>query len=137
MGNADNFPDGRKMLIGSPFRSMSFLIDSVLCFSAILAAAYILSRHWHTLNSAMVLVIAVFIGLQLFYQWLRALRYFERLRELYLAAESEPGREGSNLDIALRAAAFGMTDLLFYHFAMVLLCLVLIGSLLFRIDGIK
>jgi len=41
------------------------------------------------------------------------------------------------LILFLRLAARSITDLLYYHFGMVIVCLVLSDVLLFRIDGLK
>jgi hypothetical protein len=58
------------------------------------------------------------------------------MRELY-STISEEERKGAASDLALRVAAGGIVDLLFYSYGMMLFALAIIGFLLTRIDGVK
>jgi hypothetical protein len=132
-----SFIDGRKFLSGFPLGSAYFVVVSLVGLAAVVADVYILSRHWHTLGSFGVIILAVLIGVQLIYQWSRTLRYYSRVRELYLRKSDEEAQDGSPLDLALRIAAGGLTDLLFYCYGMTLLALILVGALLTRLDGVR
>jgi hypothetical protein len=132
-----SFLDGRRFLKDSPFRSGYFWVVSAMGLAAILVDAYILYRHWQSLNVFVAILLGVPIGAQLIYQWLRTLRYYSRVRELYLRKSDEEAQDGSPLDSALRIAAGGLTDLLFYCYGMTLVALILVGALLTRLDGVR
>jgi hypothetical protein len=104
MGDIGNFPDGRSLLIGSPFRSAYFLIASAAGAGCIVVDVYLLYRHRQVLTTYAVLILSILIGLQSMYQWWRALRYYGKIRELYSRATDEGVKEGFYLDTALRIA---------------------------------
>ena len=137
MSDTGRFVDGRVLLTGPPLKSWVFATPSVAYLASILLTAYIIVRHWHVLNLNLVSCIAIFVGVHSFYQWIRVRRYYRRMRELYETAVYEQPRDGSSMDIALRTAAGAISDILFYHFGMVLVCLFVIDGLLFRLDGLK
>jgi hypothetical protein len=137
MEEIGSYPDGRKLLTASPIWSGSFVAISVSCLALILFTTYIILRHFQTLGFSGTVLLAVFIGVQSFYQWWRAVIYLRKMRVLYATAGFEQSGDGSTLDIVLRLAARSITDLLYYHFGMVIVCLVLSDVLLFRIDGLK
>lgn len=136
MSDTGNFTDGRGLLTRSPFRSGLFIVTSSVALGSILVDAYIIYRHWRTAGVYAALILSTLIGLQLIYQWLRALRYYAKLRDLYAGSDEEI-RAGSPLGIALRIAAGGMVNLLFFSFGTILLALILIGVLLTRLDGMR
>jgi hypothetical protein len=107
-----------------------------VALGAILVDAYIIYRHWRTAGVYAALILSTLIGVQLIYQWLRVLRYYAKLRDLYSGSDEEI-RAGSPLGVALRIAAGGMINLLFFSFGTILLALILIGVLLTRLDGMR
>src|ERR1700678_2486162 len=119
--------DGRHFLSGSPFRSGYFRAACVIGLCALVIDAFVLCRYWQTLNVYVALVLVVPIGLQLIYQWWRAMWYFSRIRNRYSMVSKENGIEDHPLEIALRFATRGLTDILFYCYGMLLVALVLIG----------
>ncbi len=137
MTNIGNFLDGRTLLVGSPFRSLSFLIASVAGAGSVALAAYLLFRHLQMLTVNAAVLLGVLIGAQLVYQWWRVLRYRSKIRALYLKSSGEDTKEGSPLDIAVRVAVGGLVDVLFFSYGIAFSALVLIGFLLFRLDGLR
>jgi hypothetical protein len=136
MSDTGNFTDGRGLLTRSPFRSGQFIVTSLVALGSILVDGYIIYRHWRTPGVYAALILIVLIGVQLLYQWLRALRYYAKLRDLCSGSDDEI-RACSPLGIALRVAAGGMINLLFFSFGTILLALILIGVLLTRLDGMR
>jgi len=63
--------------------------------------------------------------------------YFSRIRKLYSMVSKENGIEDHPLEIALRLATRGLTDILFYCYGMLLVALVLIGVLLGHLERMK
>ena len=137
MSNVGNFPAGRGLLMGSPFRSVNFLIASVVAAGAVVVDVYLLYRHWQTLTAYTVMILSALIGVQLIYQWWRVLRCYGRIQELYSKASDEGVNEGANLDAAVRVATGGMTDVLFFSYGIALSALILVGVLLTRLDGLR
>lgn len=137
MTNFRGLIDDRRLLTRSPLHSIHFSITTAIGFAAVTVDAYVLHRHWDTVGAGIVIGLGILIGLQIIYQWLRALRYYSKLRELYSMKSAEETRSGSTVDMALRIAAGGLTDILFYCYGMTLLALVIIGVLLTRLDGAK
>ena len=137
MSDIGNFMDGRNLLTGSPFRSVYFLIASVAGTACIVVDVYLLYRHRQTLTIYAVLILSTLIGLQSIYQWWRTLRFCSKMRELYSKASEEGMKEGAHLDVALRVAAGGMIDLLFFSYGITFIALILIGFLLSRLDGLR
>ena len=71
------------------------------------------------------------------YQWWRAFGYYAEIRRL---CRMDSGKElGSDTpqNAALRIAVGGINSVLFYSFGMTLVCLILIGWLLGRLDGTR
>ncbi len=137
MSEIGNFIDGRGLLTKSPFRSWYFLLVTVLCLGSIMIVAYLIYMHWQALGLGAICFLVVFICVQAINQWWRALRYYSRLRKLYAAETDGEAKARSPLDIALRIAAGGITDLLFYSFGTTICSLILIRFLLTRVDGIR
>lgn len=136
MSDTGNFTDGRGLLTKSPFRSGQFIVTSLVALGSILVDAYIVYRHWRSAGVYAALILSALIGVPLIYQWLRALRYYAKLRDLYSRSDDET-RASSPLGMALRVAAGGMINLLFFSFSITLLALILIGVLLTRLDGMR
>ena len=132
MGDIGNFIDGRGLLTRSPFRSGYFVVASLMAVGCLLASAYIICRYWRAMGVYNAFVLGSLISVEQIYQWWRALRYYAKLRELYSGSDVEM-REGSPLGIALRVAAGGIVDLLFYSYGTILFILILIGVLLGRL----
>lgn len=127
--------DGRTSLVGSPFRSIFFCIATIVGFISVSLDAYLVYRYWKFLGANTTIVLAVLIGVQLIYQWLRIWRYNSRIRELYSMRSESEAQEGTPLDVALRISLGGLTDVLFYSYGMTLLALTIIGALLKRLGG--
>jgi len=136
MSEIGNFLDGRGFLMGSPFRSVYFLITSVVGVGCIVVDVYLLYRYRQTLTISAALMLSTLIGLQLIYQWWRVLRYRAKILEAYSKGSEEEVKGGSPLDVALRVAAGGMIDLLFFSYGITLVALILVGFLLSRLDGL-
>jgi hypothetical protein len=134
----NNFPrtfmDGRSFLIDSPFRSGRFWIVTALGLGAFATDILILILFRHLLSVYIIAGLAVLVGVQIVYQWWRILRYYARIRSLYSMKSADEAEEGSPLDLALRVAAGGLSDLLFYCFGMALIMLVVLGAFLAHID---
>jgi len=137
MNDLRTFVDGRCFLTGSPFRSMHFVVASTLGLVAFVVDVCVIYRHRETLNIYVAVVLGILIGVQIIYQWWRALRYYSKIRKLYAMRSEEEARAGTPLDIALRIAAGGITDILFYCYGMTLVALILIGVLLTRLEAVK
>jgi hypothetical protein len=99
--------------------------------------AYLIHRHGDAIPGNFALTLALWIGLQTLIQWVRALRYYSRMRELYKAEAREGLTANSPLERALRIASGGIAELLFNSFLITLIALFMIMKLLTHIDGIK
>lgn len=137
MNNLRNFVDGRIFLTGSPFRSVYFVVATVVGLVSAVIDVYLLVRHWQTLNAYIVNALGILIGVQLVYQWVRTLRYYSNIRKLYTVKSEVEAMEGTPLDVALRIATGGLTDMLFYCYGMTLVALITIGVLLTHLDGAR
>jgi hypothetical protein len=122
--------DGRAFLTGSPLRSGYFVVTSAMGAASIALVAYLLFHYWRVLNVYIVITLAVPIGSQLLYQWLRALKYYSKIRELCSKRRTEGVLEEHSDDEALRIAVGGVTDVLFYCYGMILCSLAVIAALL-------
>jgi hypothetical protein len=129
------FVDGRPFLIGSPFTSIFFCVASGLGLVSVGVLVYVV-YHGSSVPGLSIILI-VLVGLQLVYQWWRALRYYSRVRELYSVKSEIETQDSSPLELALRIATGGLTDLLFYCYGISLTMLVIIGVLLKHIYLIK
>ena len=110
---------------------------SIEALGVVLLNAYLIFRYWRAFPSYAVLLLCIPIGMQSIYQWLRALRYYARVRALYHRGAAEEITAGDHQEVALQAAIGGMTDLLSHSYTMVLLAQVLIWALLTHLDGIR
>src|SRR6266849_6453545 len=119
MSDIGNFIDGRGLLTRSPFRSGYFVVASLMALGGLLANAYMICRYWRAMGVYGAFVLGSLVGVEQIYQWWRALRYYAKLRELYSGSDIEM-REGSPLGIALRVAAGGIVDLLFFSYGTIL-----------------
>jgi hypothetical protein len=138
MSHIGNFHGGRSGFSErSPLRSASFLITSSIGLASVVIDAYLVYRHWYTAPAYVAAILSTPIGAQLIYQWLRVLRDHAKLRELYSKGSVEERKYGSLLDVAARASARGMIDLLFFSYGIAIFALILIGLLLSRLDGLK
>ena len=129
MNDLRTFIDGRCFLTRSPFRSMYFIVATILGSVAVVVDVYVIYRHRQTLNRY-VAIVMILIGVQAIYQWWRCLRYYSKVRKLYAMKSENETECGPPLDVALRIAAGGLTDLLFYCYGMTLASVILIGVLL-------
>ena len=136
MNQIGNFPDGIVIIQNSPWHSMYFRVTSSLGAISVLLVAYLLNKHWQTLSQFSIIGLGIFVGAHLIYQWWRALRYHAKIRALCSTSSSENPDAGTPHDAALRIAVGGIDEILFYSFGMTLICLVLIGGFLTRLDGI-
>ena len=137
MDDFRTFLDGRRFMTDSPFRSGYFVVASVAGLGAVLTDAYLIVRHWQTLNEGVVITLGIVIGVQLIYQWWRTLRYYSQIRKLDATKAEGEAKEGTPLDGALRLATGGLTDILFYCYGMTLVALILIGVLLTHLDRVR
>jgi hypothetical protein len=110
---------------------------SIEALGVVLLNVYLICRYWRVFPSYAVLLLCIPIGIQSIYQWLRALRYYTRVRALYYGRPTEEITPDAHPDVALQTAIGGMTDVLSHSYTMVLLAQVLIWALLARLDGIK
>jgi hypothetical protein len=101
-----------------------------LGFITLATDVYLIWRFRYALRINVAIVLALPIGLQLIYQWWRALRYFRKVRELYSAKLDYEAKDGTPLDAALRVATGGISDILFYCYGIELMSLVVIWWLL-------
>lgn len=130
--------DGRMFLANSPFRSWHFLGISVVGLGILIMDTYVLCRHWQTLPLSDVVALVVFIGVHTIYQWWRALLYYSKIRQLHSSMEiSQEGNDMSPQETALRIAAGGVTDILFYSFGMTFIALGILASTLRHLEGIR
>jgi len=137
MSEIGNFLDGRKFLTGSPFRSGYFITVSLIGLASIGFMVFIIQQHRRVLTTNYVIVLCSMIGGQTIYQWLRSLRYFRRIRELFSQAEISHGGTSDSIELALRVAAGAIVDILFYTSGMTLFSLFLIMWLLERLEQLK
>jgi len=119
----------------SPFRSVSFLVASIIGLGSVLIDLYLICRHWDRAPTYVVVILSTPIGAQLLYQWVRVVGYRAKVREIFSKSSNEDLREGSPLDVATRISARGMLDLLFFNYGIAFFALMLIGALLWRLDG--
>ena len=137
MESLRTFIDGRRFLTDSPFRSGYFLTASLVGLGAVITAGFVTFRHWQKLNAGAIEIITIVIGLQLIYQWVRILRYYSKIRNLYAMKPEWEAKEGTPVDIALRIATGGLIEILFYCYGMTFVALFLIGAILTHFGRIK
>ncbi len=122
--------DGSRFISGSAFRSPRFLVLTALGFAVLVVDLIILYLNRRAEHAASLVVIGGLVAVQLLHQWWGILRYYSRIRSLYAAAKLEGEvREGSPLDLAVRIAAGGLADILFYGYGIALILLILVGLL--------
>jgi hypothetical protein len=137
MSNTFPYIDGRRFLTQSPLRSTWFLIPTALGVAALIIDAALLVRYQHLLNVNASIALGALVGAQLIYQWWRTLRYYRKIRELYTTKAGDEAEDGSPLDLALRIAAGGLSDVLFYSYGMALIMLIVTGVLLAHMNQFK
>lgn len=126
------FIDGRALLTTTPLRSKAFLFITAVGSVAVVLDAYIIFRYYQILPAVVSSALACLVGVQLIYQWWRALRYYSKVRRLY-AEQVRSGSVGHNYrDAALETALVGIADLLFYSYAIMLVTLVVLVRALAR-----
>jgi len=138
--NADTDPrpsNGGDIRNKSPFRSMYFLVGSVLVLSALATNVYIIFRHWEILGVSGSLFISAFVGIQALNQWRLALRYRSKLRSL--CSEEPPSEfvQKPTPILILQIAEQGLYDLMLFSGGMALFALLIIGGLLTHLDGLR
>jgi hypothetical protein len=122
--------DGSRFLSGSAFRYPRFLVLTALGFAVLVFGLTTLFLNRHAEHSGSLVVIGLGVAALLLQSWWRILMLYSTIRSLYAAAKLEGEvREGSSLDLALRTAAGGLADLLFYCYGIALMLLVLVGLL--------
>lgn len=129
--------EGRNILIRSPFRSKYFVTGSIFALGSMAASVYLICRHWKALGVYGSVMLGLCIGLQALYQWLRALRCYWKLREL--CSETSHGEVSveSCLVSVLKISELGVYNLMLYSGGLALFALIIIGTLLRYIDGLK
>jgi hypothetical protein len=131
MSNVGNFV-GRRSSAASPFRSLSFMVVSILGLAAVAIDVYLILRHWNTAPAYVVPILGILIGVQLIYQWFRVRQSGSKLQELC----SKELDEGALLETAVLLATRGIMDVLFFSYGIAVVALALIGLLLSRLDGL-
>lgn len=113
----NNVSDVSRLVDGdknSPFRSISFVVASVVGLGSVVFDIYLIYRHWHTAPTYVLVILSTPIGAQLIYQWLRVVRDCAKLQQLRSKGVVEETRDGSSgVDVAAEVAVRGMVDLLF------------------------
>jgi hypothetical protein len=137
MRDTGNFADGRGLLRSSPFRSWQFVNASIAGLGCVVLNVYLLYRHRHGLTTNNIVVVLLPVCILLVGQWTRTLRYCSRIRELYSIASDNDIETGSPMDIALRVAAGGITEVLFWLYLTNLYTLIYVAVLLSRLDGLR
>jgi hypothetical protein len=137
LGELRNFLDGRKFLSARPFRSGYFVVISITGLLAFVANSYVAYKLWLTISQHAGLLLGILVGLQIVYQWWRALRYYDVIRRLYSMRLKEEAIDGSPLDAALRIALGGLTDILFYCYGTLLVISIVIGALLKHLERVR
>ncbi len=120
---------GRGHSAAFPFRQASFAAAAALGLICVAADVHLICRYVNTAPQYVVLTLSFPIGIQLVYQWWRALRYRAKLRELYKASV-----QTSCIDVVVRVAAAGIIDTLFYSYGIAIFALILVGALLHALE---
>ena len=137
VGEVRAYLDGRSFLTSHPSRSGYFLVASLLGLSALITDGYLIYQQWSVPNMMGMCGLEGLIGIQIVYQWWRTLRYYAMIRRLYSMKSQKEGEEGTPLDAALRISAGGLTDFLFYSYAMIIVALAVIELILKHIEAAK
>jgi len=137
IGELRNFLDGRKLLSAKPFQSGYFVVTGMTGVAALLANSYVAYKLWLTISHQAALILGALVGLQIVYQWWRALRYYGVIRRLYAMKSDLEATENSPLDAAIRIAVGGLTDILFYCYGMLLVTSIVIGALVRHLERIR
>lgn len=122
--------DGGLFLAKAPMHSWYFRIASVLGFGCVLADIFLIWRYYSLLPVGVVVILGVFVGVQAAYQWWRALKYYAQIRHFCAQNPRTNIGEQSPRNDALRLAAGGITDILFYGYGMTLVALIVLGLVL-------
>src|SRR5208282_3940837 len=111
--------DGQKFFSRSPFRSGYFLVVTSLCMAGAVYGVSILYRYRHQMPSQGTTSLLVFVC-GFVYPWWRAVRYHERLHQVYVEGSLVELEPGSAMDVALGVAAGAINDSLFFCFTTML-----------------
>jgi len=130
MIDTDKTIAGRRFSKASPFRPFHFAAAAMLGAAVVVLDIYLICRYFNTAPPYAALILGLPIGIQLIYQWWRALRYRSKLRELY----SKDPAQGSSDDAVIQLAITGIVDMLFYSYGIALFALILVGALLSRLE---
>jgi hypothetical protein len=124
MDEIKRFLDGRCFLDGHPLRSWRFVLVTVLGVVAIAVSIIFSYIHQDASRHRFAWIgFATVFSIQLVSQWFRALRYYSRIRSLCSGSKADTAERGAN-DLALRIAAGGLTDFLYYYYGLALTILV-------------
>lgn len=132
MSDIGTSAEGRSFPAAWPFGSVSLVVVSILGFAAVTVDVYLIFRYWNTAPAFVAPILAIPIGVQLVYQWWRVMRYRAKIRDLY----PKDSDYGSPLDLAVRVAAEGMIDILFFSYGITTVALILIGFLLSKLGRV-
>jgi hypothetical protein len=109
----------------SPFRSRSFIANTVVLVAVILGMTFLVVRNWNSLSSTKVLLlVSVFMLQGTVYPYIRVLQYHRRVNELYLSGKITEQPAESPIDELLTVAERALIDGLFF-------ILVTVGVLVF------
>jgi hypothetical protein len=137
IGEIRAFLDGRCFLRNGPLQSGYFLVASLVGLVAFVADGYLIYRQWSVPHMMGMCGLAGLIGIQIVYQWWRALRYYAMIRKLYSLRTQTEAQDGTPLDAALRIATGGLTDILFYSYGMLIVSLAIIGLILRHLEPVR
>ena len=133
-GDIRGLLDGQRFLVQRPFRSGCFVVMSAVAVLCLLIDAVSVFHSTGAPNERLVLFLGIAIGLQVVALWRRAVRYYSHIRQLYASRQLDVA-SNATLDLVIRIAAGGLTDLLFYSFGMLVTALVMVWGLLTHFGG--
>lgn len=125
--------DGQKFFTRSPFKSVWFLIISLICLAGIVLDVLIVFQNWQKLSADQAIFLLGMANGGLAAIWYRAFRYHDRIGELIEVSHFRNAPAGSPSKLLLSAAAWGMIDILFFCSSTIFFLLLIIDFLLARV----
>jgi hypothetical protein len=119
------------LLLGKPlFRSSYFWLATAVGAACLIGDAYIIFEHWQLLSEKGVLWFSIPLILQVIFLWWRVLRYYDRLKDLCPDEVLADSSMETRRQTILATAAGGLTDILFWAFALHFLMIICVCSAL-------
>lgn len=103
-----------------PFRSVYFILTSVMGVGCIALDGYILYRYWQLLSAGWVLALVVVVGVQVLYQVVQVLRVIPQIKEFDSIVPDENLAPDSLLGEAIEAAVAQFMNKLFFSYGITL-----------------